>query len=127
MATLAEYRARPDLGIHSAIDDADIQVYLDDADIDVVSQSLGARLTRAQIYYAAHFVELFAQGEAGGGGSAPAGPLVERSVGSVSVKFGEGVGGDSSTTSAAADMNSTKFGREYLRLLSISMMGFRSV
>ena len=117
-ATLAQYRAR--FSEHASVADATVELYLDDANTDVTSTELGDRLNRAQLYYAAHFVESSPEGGASGGSD---GPVTSRTVGSVSVSFGDINRSDTSNT---AWLDSTKYGREYRRLCEMSMFGFRS-
>lgn len=120
-ATLVQYRARfPE---HDSVADATVESYLDDANTDVTSTELGDRLTRAQLYYAAHFVESSPSGADGEGSDGASGSVESRTVGAVSVSFGERNKGDASDT---AWLESTSYGREYRRLVESSMFGFRS-
>lgn len=117
-ATLVQYRARfPE---HDSVADATVELYLDDANTDVTSTEFGDRLTRAQLYYAAHFVESSPEGGSSGGSN---GPVKSRTVGSVSVTFGDISQGGGANTMW---IDSTPYGREYRRLCEMSMFGFRS-
>ena len=123
MATLVQYRARfPE---HTAIPDATVEMYLDDANDDVQNGELGDRLTRAQLYYAAHLVATDPTYGATAGGSG-GGNVQSRTVGNVSVTFATSPLSASSGTTED-DLKTTSYGRRYLMLLNASLIGFRSI
>ena len=114
-ATLALYRTRfPE---HADVDDTEIEMYLGDAISDVSSPVYGNDINRAQLYYAAHLVES-SPTRAGG---AAVGPIKSQSVGGVSLTFSDAADSDSS------DLNSTKYGKEFIRLRDSLFMGGLSV
>lgn len=116
-ATLAQYRAR--FAEHASVADETVELYLDDANTDVTSTEFGDRLTRAQLYYAAHFVQ-----DNEGGSSGTPGAVESRTVGSITTAF-SGIA-ESESDSVWGSLMTTKYGREYRRLCEMSMFGFRS-
>ncbi|NIV93798.1 DUF4054 domain-containing protein [candidate division KSB1 bacterium] len=108
----------------SSESDSRIQIFIDDAELELEESRWGDLYDRGLSALTAHLLAIANKNAAGSGsGTALAGKLASRTVGSVSVSFNSG----QSTGSTEDFYLSTSYGAEYWRLAKMVGMGIVAV
>lgn len=115
MITLAEYRAR--FEEHDQVRDEHVEECIQYANDDVSSEFLGNAHKRAQLYYAAHYVQTDYASTItidDGGASLNIDDIKKLKIDKMEVEFKDSA---TSLTSSDSPLKNTKYGRQYLALI----------
>lgn len=112
--TLSQYRDA--FSEHASVSDDNVESRIDWANSDVSSEFLGNKFERAQLYYAAHFVQSDFVSPSAGTGSPSLGQLTSRTVDKVSATFASPI-----RSSSAIDFMTTSYGQRYVSMVSMMM------